>query len=115
MKKVLIVCLVLSSTFLSCKKDGVNDLPLCISKRILLIKIQPVWNPPAQIYEYEYNGQIVYLISSSCCDKYNTLVDKNCKIICAPSGGITGKGDGKCPDFSEKAKLVRLVWRDERK
>lgn len=115
MKKGLFVCLVLSSLLVSCEKDPVNKLPSCISQRIQQIKSQPVWNPPATINEYEYNGQTVYLISAPCCDQYNTLVDQNCNTICAPSGGITGKGDGKCPDFSEKAKFVRLVWRDERK
>ena len=28
--------------------------------------------------------------------------------------GISGKGDGKCADFNEKSKLVRLVWEDNR-
>lgn len=115
MKKGLFVCLVLGYMFVSCERIPGNSLPACISQRIEQNKNQPAWNPPASINEYVYNGQTVYLISAPCCDQFNTLVDKNCKTICAPSGGITGKGDGKCMDFEEKAKLVRVVWKDERK
>jgi hypothetical protein len=39
--------------------------------------------------------------------------DQDCNYICAPYGGITGKGDGNCADFSD-AKYLRLVWKDER-
>jgi len=34
-------------------------------------------------------------------------------LLCAPSGGITGKGDGKCPDFNEKAGEGKLIWKKE--
>ncbi|MGI8634168.1 MAG: DUF6970 domain-containing protein [Segetibacter sp.] len=89
--------------------------PVCIEQKIDSIKKEPVWNPPAEIYEYEYQGKKVYAISSNCCDFFNTVVDANCKYVCAPSGGFTGRGDGKCNDFFKEAKQVRLVWKDERK
>jgi hypothetical protein len=88
--------------------------PGCITEKIERIKAQPKWNPPAEVNEYLYNDRHVYLFSSPCCDQYNLLYDENCTAICAPSGGFTGKGDGKCPDFNEKAKHIRLVWKDER-
>jgi hypothetical protein len=88
--------------------------PACISRKIDSIRQQPVWNPPAEIYEYEYQGRKVYAISSNCCDFFNTVVDAECKYVCAPSGGFTGRGDGKCADFSKVAKQIRLVWKDER-
>ena len=91
-----------------------QGLPSCISKRIEEIKKQPQWNPPAEVYEYSYNGRRVFYFSSDCCDHYNTVVDENCNEVCAPSGGITGKGDGKCDDFKTNAKMVKLVWKDER-
>ncbi len=89
--------------------------PACILQKIDSIKKEPVWNPPAEIYEYEYQGKKVYAISSNCCDFFNTVVDADCKYVCAPSGGFTGRGDGKCVDFFKMAKQVRLVWKDERK
>lgn len=88
--------------------------PACILQKIDSIKKQHVWNPPAEIHEYEYEGKRVYAISADCCDQFTTVVDADCKYICAPSGGFTGKGDGKCVDFFNKAKHVRLVWKDER-
>ncbi|MBE7171053.1 MAG: hypothetical protein INR73_10715 [Williamsia sp.] len=83
-------------------------------KRIEEIKKEPVWSPPAEINEYSYNGQTVYLITANCCDQFITLVNKQCQVLCAPSGGFTGRGDGACPDFAQKAKHLRLVWKDER-
>jgi hypothetical protein len=93
---------------------SVPGIPTCIQQKIDSIKQLPVWNPPAEIVEYEYGERKVYLISANCCDAYSVAVDSNCNYVCAPSGGFTGKGDRKCVDFFEKAKLVRLVWKDER-
>lgn len=88
--------------------------PACILQKIDSIKKEPVWNPPAEIYEYEYNGKKVYAVSANCCDFFNTVVDQECYYVCAPSGGFTGRGDGKCKEFFQLAKQIRLVWKDER-
>ena len=98
-----------------CRKLKAPLVPSCIQARIETIKEQPRWNPPAEVKEYRYNGKRVFLFSSNCCDQFNEVVDEACNAICAPSGGITGKGDEKCTDFDEKAELVRVVWKDERK
>jgi hypothetical protein len=98
---------------LQCNKRQ-SKIPTCIQAKIDQIKAQPEWNPPATVHEYIYQGKHVYLFSSDCCDQYNQLVDENCNSLCAPSGGITGKGDGKCADFSAAAQLVKLVWKDSR-
>ena len=97
----------------SCNKKH-NSLPACINQKIEQIKKEPVWNPPAEVNEYVYQDKHVFLFSSNCCDQFNVVYDENCKVVCAPSGGFTGKGDGKCPGFSENARFVRLVWKDER-
>jgi len=34
--------------------------------------------------------------------------------MCAPDGGITGKGDENCPEFSSEIKKT-LIWEDDRK
>ena len=96
------------------KAKQVTDTPACIQQKIDQIKAQPKWNPPAEVNEYMYQDKKVYLFSSNCCDQYNMLYDENCNALCAPSGGFTGRGDGKCADFNDKAKHVRLVWKDER-
>jgi len=91
-----------------------NNIPSCIQQKIDSIKQQPVWNPPAEINEYNYSGSKVFLISANCCDFYSVVFDTNCNYVCAPSGGFTGKGDRKCTDFFKQAKFVRIVWKDER-
>jgi hypothetical protein len=96
-----------------CNKQQ-GAIPTCIQAKIDQIKAQPKWNPPATVNEYIYQGKHVYLFSSDCCDQYNQLYDENCNSLCAPSGGITGKGDGKCADFSSASQLVKLVWKDSR-
>jgi hypothetical protein len=88
-------------SFGTCKKEKL--LPECIQQKIEAIKAQPKWNPPAQVDEYVYQGKRVYLFSADCCDQYTQAFDENCNYICAPSGGITGKGDGRCADFINAA------------
>ncbi|MBC7946908.1 MAG: hypothetical protein H7Y42_03440 [Chitinophagaceae bacterium] len=85
-----------------------------MQQKIDAIKAQTVWNPPAEVNEYLYQGKLTYLITSNCCDQYIMLYDGTCTPICAPSGGYTGKGDGKCADFSTNATHIRLIWKDER-
>jgi hypothetical protein len=94
--------------------EGTESVPVCIKAKIDSIKKLPLWNPPAEIYEYEYKGSKVYMLSAPCCDFFTTVVDANCNYICAPTGGFTGQGDRKCPQFIVDAKKLRLVWRDER-
>ncbi len=94
------------------KKPTVKDsLPACIRKFIDEAPGQSKAEKPLAIDEYIYNGKTVYLYTAPCCDHYNTVYDENCKEICAPSGGFTGRGDGKCPDFQSKAKHVRSLWK----
>jgi hypothetical protein len=109
---ILLLSLLLFSNF-HCRK-AVAPLPSCIDEEIKAAKAKLKANPPITITEYEYKGQRVYFISSECCDQYNRVVNAQCELICAPSGGITGKGDGKCADFNNEAKLVREVWSDSR-
>lgn len=58
---------------------------------------------------YSWDGKQVYLITWQCCDFFNEVYDNNCKRICAPSGGITGRGEGNCPDFVKNAKLIKQI------
>jgi hypothetical protein len=106
--------IILTVTQQQCTKNTTANIPACIQERINKIKAQPKWNPPAEVNEYEYNGRKLYLFSSDCCDQYNEVYDSRCNYICAPSGGITGKGDRKCEDFTTNAKHIRLVWKDDR-
>jgi len=114
MKFILIASL--SLLIIRCKnsKELPASLPVCVKNKIEAIKTEHKWNPPAQVAEYNYNGKRVFLFSSDCCDQYNMLYDENCNSLCAPSGGLTGKGDNKCDDFFNTAKYVKLIWKDSR-
>jgi hypothetical protein len=91
-----------------------DSIPECVREKINAIKKEPKWNPPAQVNEYLYSGKTVFLFSSNCCDQFDMLYNDSCGAVCAPYGGIVGQGDGKCKDFTDSAKLVKLVWKDPR-
>lgn len=112
--KLLLIGFVLLQTQ-TCKKEDLKDVPACILEKIEAIKAERVWNPPGSVWQYEYNGKIVYFIPARCCDLPSALYDADCNLICNPDGGYTGKGDGKCTDFFEKRKNEKLIWKDERK
>ncbi len=114
MNRFLLATLLSGLIFLQCRKNENDNIPLCVMSKIALIKVQPKWNPPAEVAEYLYNDKRVFLFTSDCCDQYIQLYDENCNYICAPSGGFTGHGDGKCADFYSTATFIKLVWRDNR-
>lgn len=98
-----------------CKKkhlpENEKKMPECVEETIKQIGKQSLDRGPLQVEEYLFQNKTVYLFTSPCCDQYNFLYDENCKLICAPTGGFTGKGDEKCPDFVKDAKLVKIVWK----
>lgn len=87
------------------------SLPACIKKMIDEGTKEMPSNLPEQVDEYRYKDKIVFLVTARCCDQYNIVYDENCNRICAASGGITGKGDGLCEDFSTTAQHVKLIWK----
>ena len=102
-----------------CGKDQIQDsspetTPACVQAKINEIAADRVWNPPAKVYSYVYNGQQVYYITSRCCDIPSQLYDAECNLFCRPDGGYTGKGDGACADFFAERKNEKLLWEDER-
>ena len=50
------------------------------------------------------DGQRFYLFTPPCCDQFNKLYDANGHYVCAPSGGFTGGGDGRCPAWVQHAR-----------
>ncbi len=100
---------------MACKSSKTKDpYPQCISDKIENIKNQPVQNPPIEVYKWDVNDGVFYYFTAACCDQFSFVYDSNCKLICAPSGGLTGRGDGNCPEFGSDIKRT-LIWKDERK
>ena len=88
--------------------------PEWIAQKIEEFRNAPVGNPPQSIWRYEYEGQTVYYVPAQCCDMFSTLYDADGNVVCAPDGGLDGRGDGSCPDFREERTEEQLIWEDPR-
>jgi len=91
-----------------------EEIPDWIKELITSEESGPVANPPASLTLCEYKNQIVYYLPPRCCDIPSVLYSENGNVICAPDGGITGKGDGRCPDFFEARENCEVIWKDAR-
>lgn len=100
------------------KKDGPAPIGCptgaTIQAKIAELKAKPKSNPAYEVWQYRYQGHRVYRVTAPCCDQFETLYDECLNVLCAPSGGLTGRGDGRCPQFYKQADSARLLWRDPR-
>ena len=92
-----------------------DSVPFCVRQLINEGNKETPPNAPLQVDEYLYNNKKVFLFTAPCCDQFDMLYDDSCKAICAPSGGFSGRGDGKCPDFSKTARYIKIVWKSAAK
>ena len=121
MRNRLLPCVLLVLMAAGCQKeevakaeDGPKGPPPCIQAKIDEIAAQEVANPPVRVYSYLYAGKKVYYFTPRCCDASSKLYDESCTLLCAPDGGITGRGDGRCRDFFATRTDEELVWADPR-
>ncbi len=107
---LLMVCLLAGA----CRKVEIEGaVPDCVKAKIRKIKQERVQSPPAQVDRIEVDGKTYYGFSDGCCDMFYELYDEDCRYVCAPSGGLTGQGDGQCPIWNG-VKETTLVWKDPR-
>lgn len=92
------------------------DVPDCIRKLARSIRREDVRNPPAMIVEWRLTtGEKCYYVPPYCCDMFGELYDSACNLICAPDGGISGWGDGRCPEeILNSIESTQIVWKDDR-
>ena len=90
-------------------------LPSWLAQMLGDLESQPPANPPLTITRYQYRGQAVYYQTASCCDIFSNLYNEEGELIAHPDGGITGRGDGRLPDFFQERGQEILVWMDARK
>jgi hypothetical protein len=88
--------------------------PEWLTALIRNFEMQPVANPPVSITRYEYKSEVVYLVSPRCCDNWSDLYRADGTTLCHPDGGLTGNGDGRCPDFLIERKNAQIIWQDPR-
>jgi hypothetical protein len=98
----------------ACSQATQSTEPAWLDQLIKQFENNPVANPPLSVWKYAYNGQVVYFVPAHCCDIASTLYGAQGSILCAPDGGFTGRGDGKCSDFFDKRTDEQLVWQDSR-
>jgi hypothetical protein len=91
-----------------------DQVPAWLTSVIRELEAQPVANPPAFIARYEYEREVVYYLPARCCDIWSNLYRVDGTIRCHPDGGLTGHGDGRCPDFSTARTNEQIIWRDPR-
>jgi hypothetical protein len=91
-----------------------DDRPGWLAALVAQLEREPVANPPAFIARYQYKGDTVYYLPPRCCDVAGELYNAAGSVICGPDGGLTGRGDGRCPDFFTERKDESIVWRDTR-
>jgi Domain of unknown function (DUF6970) len=58
---------------------------------------------------------VVLHVPPQCCDVVSDLYNAAGQVICHPDGGLTGTGDGRCPDFFTQRNNEVILWRDMRK
>ncbi len=88
----------------------VAGLPEWLRIRLADYDAQPRPAAPQAVFEVRYGDGVAYLVQAGCCDQLNPLVDARGVIICHPSGGFTGRGDGRCPAPLPPGER-REVWR----
>lgn len=89
--------------------------PVWVGEMIERYQAAAVTNPPRSITRYRYRDGSVYYVPAKCCDQFSQLFDDQGQAICAPDGGYTGRGDGRCADFRSERRDPELIWRDSRK
>ena len=66
---------------------------------------------PRVVYQGRYGEGVAYYVQAGCCDQLDPLVDARGVLVCYPTGGYTGRGDGKCPGALPPPGERREVWR----
>jgi uncharacterized protein DUF6970 len=94
----------------------VDDVPLpgWLTAMIDQFEDPSLANPPAFIARYTYQNQVVYYVAPRCCDIWSTLYTSTGAVLCAPDGGLSGEGDGRCPDFAARRRDELIVWQSRR-
>jgi hypothetical protein len=90
--------------------ERIEGVPAFVKEKIAFMKQYRSSNVPVDVWQCSLNGKTVYQFSGIHVDDFYSLYDSEGVFICYPSGGFTGKGDGKFPDFYKQATDWKLLW-----
>lgn len=91
-----------------------KDEPQWVKDLVTHLKSEPVTNPPTFLQKCTVDSKVTYYQSPKAGDQMSVLYDQNGQVLCAPDGGIAGKGDEKCPDYFQTRTDCNYVWTDNR-
>ena len=111
LRLMLAISLVLAA---GCASPSSSNNPEWVDQLIERFETELVGNPPQSIWRYEYKAQLVYYVPAQCCDMFSTLYSADGEVLCAPDGGLDGRGDGQCADFRSQRTGETLIWEDAR-
>jgi hypothetical protein len=86
--------------------------PLWLELLIAKCSLEPQPGQPYEIWRYRYRGADAYYVPPRCCDVPSVVFDANGTFLGAPSGGLSGRGDGQLRDFPTTGGT--LIWRSDR-
>ena len=89
----------------------VVGLPEWLRIRLADYDAQPGPAAPQAVYALRYGAGLAYYVQAGCCDQLDPLIDARGVILCHPTGGFTGRGDGRCPQALPATSERREVWR----
>ena len=95
-----------------CWEEPLDTVPICIEQKISELESEPVRSPAASVTMIITRSNTYFYIPPHCCDFYGELYDAQCNLVCNPDGGITGSGNGNCPDYTVLEE--RVIWEDKR-
>lgn len=90
--------------------SSISSLPEWLRGKIGQFEALPPDRAPLGIWQITHKGQPAFYLLSPCCDQYNPLFSAEGNEVCNPSGGFTGRGDGKCPNPMDQGTKATLVW-----
>ena len=92
-------------------RTEVTGLPEWLRIRLADYDAQPGPAAPRAVFQVRYGDGVAYWVQAGCCDQLDPLIDARGVLLCYPSGGFTGRGDGKCPQALPPVADRREVWR----
>ena len=92
-------------------RTEVAGLPEWLRIRLADYDAQPRPAAPRAVFQVRYDDGVAYWVQAGCCDQLDPLIDARGVLLCYPSGGFTGRGDGKCPQALPSVTERREVWR----
>lgn len=106
------IALLLAALSTACAPAAHEEAPTpdWLRTRIGEYEKRPAHEVPSAIWRIRHQGAPAFFVVSPCCDQFDPLLDAKGEVLCNPSGGFTGRGDGKCPLPMDEGTEAELLW-----